>query len=380
MGRRNRRRDSSGIFAALLVLLGLTRSFTTRSSRPAFTPRRSSGWGPIATMVFMVGAFIVLGVFMAVLASIAAIAQSPAIATLCAIPLAIVAFLVWAVRRNSAPAQTQFPADADGSTDAGRTERERQERAERTGAWARPGETRTSPQPASTGLPAGGERRERSLAEEYPEKGQRPPGEYRQRAVSYRRRIESLLKKRRPGPVAERIRGVLEKLRNWEERVSQLADRLSLFETDELIQRDLREVPGHIERLRRQVNLEADPEMKGSISRTLAAYEEQLRQLRLLARVMRRTRFNLDDTLAAMGTVYSQVQVLNAMDIDAPSAARIDNEIGREVERLNDLMSALGEVYAASAEAADPQPQNLVDDESTGLNGRRTRLGRDAAG
>ena len=38
---------------------------------------------------------------------------------------------------------------------------------------------------------------------------------------------------------------------------------------------------------------------------------------------MKRTRLNLDDTLAAMGTVYSQLQVLNAMDIDGPTATRI---------------------------------------------------------
>ena len=39
-------------------------------------------------------------------------------------------------------------------------------------------------------------------------------------------------------------------------------------------------------------------------------FKEQQAQLEALARLMRRTRFVLDDTLAAMGTIYSQVQVL----------------------------------------------------------------------
>ena len=76
----------------------------------------------------------------------------------------------------------------------------------------------------------------------------------------------------------------LQRLKSWEERVGQLADRLNLYEKDDLIQRDVREAPQHIERLQRQLALEAEPEMQRQIQRTLAAYEEQQRQLVLLAR------------------------------------------------------------------------------------------------
>jgi hypothetical protein len=57
----------------------------------------------------------------------------------------------------------------------------------------------------------------------------------------------------------------------------------------------------------------------------------------------------LDDTLAAMGTIYSQVQVLDAMDISGPKATRIAEEIDEQVVRLNDLLSALGDAYGGSA-------------------------------
>jgi len=171
--------------------------------------------------------------------------------------------------------------------------------------------------------------------------------------------------------------GVLQKLTSWEERVGQLADRLTLYEGDELIQRDVREVPGHIARLERQLSLEAEPEMQKQIRRTLSAYEEQERQLELLARVMKRTRLNLDDTLAAMGTVYSQLQVLNAMDLDGATAARIADDVDREVERLNDLLAAMSDVYGSSAEPA-PQPAADIPDEDAGMAGRKSRLGGSA--
>jgi hypothetical protein len=171
--------------------------------------------------------------------------------------------------------------------------------------------------------------------------------------------------------------GVLQKLKSWEDRVGQLADRLTLYEKDDLIQRDIRETPGHIERLQRQLALEAEPEMQRQIRRTLGAYQEQMRQLDLLGKVMKRTRLNLDDTLAAMGTVYSQLQVLNAMDIDGPTAARIAGDVDREVERLNDLLAAVSDVYASSSET--PQQPAEENETDAGLPGRKARLGGSAA-
>ena len=169
-----------------------------------------------------------------------------------------------------------------------------------------------------------------------------------------------------------------ESLKSWEERVGQLADRLSLFENDELIRRDIKEVPARIGRLERLVELELDPEIRSQMMKTLAAYREQQRQLDRLARVMRRTRLNLDDTLAAMGTIYSQVQVVNAMDVDGVTAERIAGEIDSEVNRLNDLLSALSEVNQATVSDAAAAP---VEPESTGednLAARRARLERSA--
>ena len=80
----------------------------------------------------------------------------------------------------------------------------------------------------------------------------------------------------------------------------------------------------------------------------MGGYKEQQAQLDALSKLMRRTRFVLDDTLASMGTIYSQVQVLDAMDIDSARAAQIGDEIQEQVDRLNDLLSAYSEVNSVS--------------------------------
>ena len=72
------------------------------------------------------------------------------------------------------------------------------------------------------------------------------------------------------------------------------------------------------------------------------------------------------ETLAAMGTIYSQMQVLDAMDIDSTRAAEITGEIQEQVDRLNDLLSAYSDV--------NQTPPDEVADAA-----RRIRLERESA-
>jgi hypothetical protein len=176
----------------------------------------------------------------------------------------------------------------------------------------------------------------------------RDPVYYRRRARDYRLRIQRILKNRRRGPLTDAMAAAAQNVQHWEERVGQLVDRVITFEKDGIIQRDLREVPRDIGRLRRLSAAETDPEVRQQMMRTLSGFEAQQRLLDTLVRLMRRTRLQLDDTLAAMGTIYSQVQVLDAMDIAGPKAERIAEEIGEQVVRLNDLLSALGDAYSGA--------------------------------
>jgi hypothetical protein len=192
------------------------------------------------------------------------------------------------------------------------------------------------------------------------------PADYRERAIGYRRRIQSLIKSRRRGPLSDLMTSIVPMLEGWEARVGQLADRLVNFETDKLIQRDIKEVPSNIERMEALWEAEADPATRKQIERTLAGYKEQQAQLDALTRLMGRTRFVPGDTLASMGTMYSQVQVLDAMDIDSARATRIGDEIQEQVDKLNDVLSAFSDV--------NQLPEDEVDDAA-----RRIRLEKNSA-
>jgi hypothetical protein len=342
---------------------------------PAFERRgMPSPFRPMLTIMALVGAFIGLVVLLTVVSAIAALGGGGGL-VVCGVPLLFIAVVAWMVSQRSK--QQQPAADSDPWTIEGTaTEvRDAAPASDPMNAMRAPNAAPAAPPAPQRMAPRRAEARPKPVPAAPP----CSPAEYRQRAASYCRKMQSLIKSRRPGPLAERMSGVLQKLKSWEERVGQLADRLNLYERDELIQRDVRETPQHIERLRRQLALEADPEMQRQVRRTLAAYEEQQRQLELLARVMKRTRLNLDDTLAAMGTVYSQLQVLNAMDIDGPTATRIADDVDREIVRLNDMLAAMSDVYSQASDTYPQASSTESADGDAGLAGRKARLGGSAA-
>lgn len=387
MSRRRRRHDTAWM---PLLLIGLTALFS------ALRDRRGSAFGsrdtgsplkPVFTLVGLIAAFVALGVLLTVLSAVAALGGGGALTVVCGVPLMLVGFVAWMIARSKhlqAQAE-QDPWTINGTaSEVGQGSQDATPNAAAKQVVPPMAQTTTEAPAAPRRAPAHQEPsrhagKTAAKVQALPERPPRSPAEYRQRSASYRRKIQSLIRMRRPGPISERMTGVLEKLKSWEERVGQLADRLTLYERDDLIQRDVRETPMHIERLRRQLALEAEPEMQRQVQRTLAAYEEQQRQLELLAKAMKRTRLNLDDTLAAMGTVYSQLQVLNAMDIDGPTATRIAGDVDREVERLNDLMAAVSDVYRQDSETLQPPAVAGAGDEDAGLSERKARL-EDAGG
>jgi hypothetical protein len=174
--------------------------------------------------------------------------------------------------------------------------------------------------------------------------------ELRRRAAEYRSRIRELAREKPRVAYTDQLAPITEKLENWERQVNRLVDRLSSFDADTVIQRDLREVPVHIVRLESQTEAEGDPQVRLQMQETLEGYRTHQAQLNALVSLMRRTRLQLDQTLSAMGTIYSQMQMLQAMDVDGARARQIADDIDEQVDGLGDLLSAMAEVYGGQSD------------------------------
>jgi hypothetical protein len=177
--------------------------------------------------------------------------------------------------------------------------------------------------------------------------------EIRRRAAEYHRRIDDLIREKHRAAYAGLLTPITEKLGIWEQQLNRLISRLRTFDVDSVIQRDLREVPAHIAQLESQSEAEQDPQVRLQMQETLAGLRTHQAQLDALVSLMRRTRLQLDQTLSAMGTIYSQVQVLEALEIDGTRARRIAQDIDEQVRGLSDLLSAMADVYTSQQEPPD---------------------------
>jgi serine/threonine protein kinase len=169
------------------------------------------------------------------------------------------------------------------------------------------------------------------------------------RAADYRLHITNMIKQHKGSAYAEQLIPIVAKLERWETHLRQLVNRLDTFEANRIIRRDLREVPAAIDKLQAELKTETNPAVRVEIEETLAKYRAHQRQLDSLVTMMRRTELDIDETVAAIGALYSQLQLLGAKDIDSNRARRLSGEVEEQVNRLGDLLAAMEEVYNRSS-------------------------------
>ena len=169
------------------------------------------------------------------------------------------------------------------------------------------------------------------------------------RAVEYRKHIDRLIKKHQGGPFTDQLADISANMMRWENHLRQLVTRIRNFESNKLIQRDLTEVPAAIQRVQTELAAEQNPQVQQEMRETLDKYKLHQQQLDSLVTLTRRTELDIDETLATIGVIYSQLQLLGVKDIDSSRASRISADIGEQSSRLGDLLSAMDDVYESTA-------------------------------
>jgi hypothetical protein len=178
---------------------------------------------------------------------------------------------------------------------------------------------------------------------------------YRQKlvkALEYREQMEFLLQRTRDGALRTHLEATIDDVSDWISNMFNLARRLDHYADSTILKRDQASIPQEIEGLDDRLSQETDAEVKAQLERTIRQKRDQLTQLERLDSTMERAELQLDDTLSAMGTIYAQIQLIGAKDIDGGRARRLQESIADEVHSLNDLVQAMDEVYLSSGTSA----------------------------
>ncbi len=172
-----------------------------------------------------------------------------------------------------------------------------------------------------------------------------------EKALEYRDRIDQAIHKGRAGVLRDHLKDTSHGITTWMESVFRLAQRLDAYLADQVIRQDLQAVEPAIESLKKRLALEDDEAVKRQISQAIAQRQIQRDNLRKLQNVMERAQFQLESTLTAMGTVYSQIMILGSRDVASGRADRLQQEIADQVQALQDVVQTVDEVYQAGPDS-----------------------------
>jgi hypothetical protein len=166
-----------------------------------------------------------------------------------------------------------------------------------------------------------------------------------EKALEYRSQIEAAVARTRQGLLRDNLAETAREIDEWLDNLYSLALRLDAFENDKTIQQDIIAVPNVLQTYEQRLKTVTDDRLRAQMQEIYDAKRTQGESLRNLQDKMSRAKVQMENTLAAMGTVYSQMLLIGVKDIDSGRAQRLREDIAEEIKGLHDVVEAMDEVY-----------------------------------
>ena len=162
-------------------------------------------------------------------------------------------------------------------------------------------------------------------------------------AFEYRRNMFKLVD-RSKGSMRTRLRTLVNDVSDWITNMYNLAERVDLFEGNDLMLRDRQQVPRQIERVRARIAQERDRSIQQELKIQLSHLQQQQISHEATFSNIKRAEIQLESTLSALGTVYAQMSLLGTKETDSAKGQRLSVEVRDEIDKLQDTIDAMDEV------------------------------------
>ncbi len=162
-------------------------------------------------------------------------------------------------------------------------------------------------------------------------------------ARAYKREIDNLVNTTTDPLRKDKLRELANDTNTWIKTVEEMTARIDGFKSNTVVQQDLVSVPESVKRLTAQLASETDPRVKATIEKTLATRADQLQSLQKLQSLMRQAEVQLESSVAALGTIYSQALATQSTTRVA-DYSQLSAELDEQSKLLRDQLEALEEV------------------------------------
>jgi hypothetical protein len=164
-------------------------------------------------------------------------------------------------------------------------------------------------------------------------------------ALEYQRRIEKQVRQKGGGILWDQPGDTANQLNDWIANIYSLAKRLDVYRRDGLLDSQRDTVPDEIRSLKARIEEEDNQAFKDQLNELLESKDRQWETLQALETRMKQAEIQLSQTLSAMATVDNQVKLIDAQDVESGRSERLRADILEQVNRLNDLIGSINEVY-----------------------------------
>ncbi len=171
-----------------------------------------------------------------------------------------------------------------------------------------------------------------------------------QQAIEYATGIKTVAQSKRGG-MGTRLDTTASQMNDWVGHIYTLARRIDLYEEDSLLRRDLARVPHELKTLQQRLQTEADPRLQADLEASIKLYQTHAEHLHQLETSIKRATIQLDNTLASLGTIYAQVQLLDTRQLDSGGTERLHQSIAGEINLLKDTIESIDDVRQHSLHA-----------------------------
>lgn len=167
------------------------------------------------------------------------------------------------------------------------------------------------------------------------------------KALEYRTQMLELAKKAK-GSLKMNLLQTVDDVNAWIGHMVDLSLHLDEFADNQLVTRDMKEVPGRIANVDKRIELErrrgGSEDVISELMKQREQLDSQLANLQAATNNSKRAEIQLESALASLGTIYAQMSRLGTSEVDSGKMQRMRLEIQEEVHSLQDTIHAMEEV------------------------------------
>jgi hypothetical protein len=164
-------------------------------------------------------------------------------------------------------------------------------------------------------------------------------------SLKYRRTIEQMISATPDGIIRTRLNDLADKVKQWISYIYQLARMLDNYQRDPMLRRDPAAIQAELSRIQAAMQKETNPNLISESQNLAAGKQKYLQTSEALEDKMEAARMQLEQSLDAMATIYTQLKLLESRDMENVNTQAIDHDIDVQVSRMGDLIDGLQKAY-----------------------------------